>query len=144
MYGNPYCNQMQRFQPMENLNNPIINQPYMQNLQQTNTQLLGKSVDSVEVVKVMDIPLDGRISYFPLTDGSAIVTKKLQNDGTSKMVIYKPIEEENNKDSTQYATIDDLEQMLNDFEDIKDLKDELKSMKKDIKELKAEIKTKED
>lgn len=144
MYGNPYCNQMQRFQPMENLNNPIINQPYMQNLQQTNTQLLGKSVDSVEVVKVMDIPLDGRISYFPLTDGSAIVTKKLQNDGTSKMVIYKPIEEENNKDSIQYATIDDLEQMLNDFEDIKDLKDELKSMKKDIKELKAEIKTKED
>lgn len=143
MYGNPYCNQMQRFQPMENLNNPIINQPYMQNLQQTNTQLLGKSVDSVEVVKVMDIPLDGRISYFPLTDGSAIVTKKLQNDGTSKMVIYKPIEE-NNKESIQYATIDDLEQMLNDFEDIKDLKDELKSMKKDIKELKAEIKTKED
>ena len=52
---------------------------------QSRSLLNGKSVDSLDVVKAMDIPLDGSISYFPLTDGSAIVSKQLQNDGTSKI-----------------------------------------------------------
>lgn len=145
MYGNPYCTQMQRFQPMEQMNNQIGSQPYMQPIQPINTQmgLLGKSVDSIDVVKSMDIPLDGRISYFPLTDGSAIVTKKLQNDGTSKTLVYKLVDEDN-KDTIQFATVDDLEQLINDFEDLKDLKDEFKSVKKDIKEIKTQLKTKED
>lgn len=81
---NPYYNQPQRFQPTEPIQ-PINTQPYIPP-QTNNTQqvLLGKSVDSIDVVKAMDIPLDGTISYFPLTDGSAIVTKRLQGDGTSK------------------------------------------------------------
>lgn len=145
MYGNPYCTQMQRFQPMEQLNNPMGNQNYMQPMQPMSTQvgLLGKSVDSIDVVKSMDIPLDGRISYFPLTDGSAIVTKKLQNDGTSKTLVYKLVDEDN-KEAVQFATMDDLEQLINDFEDLKDLKDEFKAVKKDIKDIKTQLKNKED
>ena len=54
----------------------------------------------------MDIPLDGRVCYFPLTDGSAIVTKQVQSDGTSKTVVYKPVEE-NKKESPKYVTFDD-------------------------------------
>ena len=141
MYGNPYCTPMQRFQSMDPLNNQLGSQNYMQPLN-SQVGLFGKSVDSIEVVKSMDIPLDGRTSYFPLTDGSAIVTKRLQNDGTSKTLVYKLVDEEN-KDSVQYATIDDLEQLINDFEDLKDLRDEFKSVKKDIKELKTQLKTKE-
>ena len=49
----------------------------------------GKTIDNIEVVKAIDIPLDGSISYFPLADGSAIVSKQLQQDGTSKIIIYK-------------------------------------------------------
>ena len=138
MYGNPYCTQMQRFQPMEQLNNQNFMQPISNPI-----GLLGKSVDSVDVVKSMDIPLDGRISYFPLTDGSAIVTKKLQNDGTSKTLVYKLVNDDAKEDA-QFATIDDIEQLINDLEDLKDLRDEFKSVKKDIKDLKTQLKAKED
>ena len=95
MYGNPYFAQQQRFQqPM--INQPTQPQPYIPTIQPINnpTSLLGKAVESVDVVKAMDIPFDGSISYFPLTDGSAIITKQLQTDGTSKMVVYKPAQED--------------------------------------------------
>ena len=58
-YGfNPYYSQ-QKFQPIAN-QQP---QQYMQPIQPLNTQvgLLGKIVDSIDVVKAMDIPLDGNI-----------------------------------------------------------------------------------
>lgn len=117
-YGyNPYY-QPQRFQPMiQQAIEPIQNKSILN----------GKSVDSMDVVKAMDIPLDGSISYFPLTDGSAIITKQLQMDGTSKTVVYKPIEE---KKTTNYLTHDDLETIKKDYED---LKQEIKSLEKKIK-----------
>lgn len=127
MYGyqqQPYWQMYQpertaQFQPMQRQSIP--------------TGLLGKSVDSIEVVKAMDIPLDGSTSYFPLTDGSAIVTKKLQADGTSKTIIYKPVEGDK-EEIPQYATI----------EDIIDFKEDIKSIKKEIKTLKDKLKEKED
>lgn len=138
MYGNHFYGQPQRFQPMDQLGQQFNNQ-YMSTIQQVNTQmnLLGKSVDSIEVVKAMDIPLDGSTSYFPLTDGSAIVTKKLQADGTSKTVIYKPVEE--SKGDTKFLVMEDLENIINDINDMKDLKEQFSSVKKDIKELKDKI-----
>lgn len=69
------------------------------------------------------------MSYFPLTDGTAIVSKQLQADGTSKTIIYKPVQDEQ-KDAIKYITIDELEDVLNDVQDIKD---ELKEMKKEFK-----------
>lgn len=101
---------------------------------QTRSVLNGKQVDSLDVVKAMDIPLDGSISYFPITDGSAIVTKQLQNDGTSKTNVYKLVEESKN-DSVQYVTIADLENVMNDIQDLQDLKDEIKDIKKQIKNI---------
>ena len=138
MYGNHFYGQPQRFQPMDQLGQQFNNQ-YMSAIQQVNTQmnLLGKSVDSIEVVKAMDIPLDGSTSYFPLTDGSAIVTKKLQADGTSKTIIYKPVEE--SKGDTKFLVMEDLENIINDINDMKDLKEQFSSVKKDIKELKDKI-----
>jgi hypothetical protein len=55
--------------------------------------------------------LTGSVSYFPLTNGTAIVTKQLQQDGTSKTIIYKPIKEEQEKKEEvkiNYLTKDDL------------------------------------
>jgi hypothetical protein len=116
-YGfNPYY--QQRFQPM--MQQPVDSV-------QNKAMLNGKSVDSLDVVKAMDIPLDGSISYFPLADGSAIVTKQLQMDGTSKTVIYKPIEEKN---TTKYVTPEDIEIIKKDYED---LKQEIKALEKKIK-----------
>ena len=96
--------------------------------------LQGKSIDNLEVVKAMDIPLDGSISYFPLVDGSAIVTKQLQQDGTSKITIFKPIEAEE-ASTVKYATIEDIENRINNIKmpDMKPLQDEIKTLKKQIR-----------
>lgn len=140
MYGNPYfAQQQQRFQqPI--INQPTQPQPYIPTIQPINnpTSLLGKAVESIDVVKAMDIPFDGSISYFPLTDGSAIITKQLQTDGTSKMVVYKPVQEDK-KDVIQFATLEDIENAINDLDlsDIQDLRDDIKEIKKQLKEFKT-------
>ena len=146
MYGNPYYNIQTRFQntgsqPLPATNYVQTMQPVPQAvpMQPINSQigLLGKSVDSIEVVKAMDIPLDGSISYFPLTDGSAILTKRLQSDGTSKTVIYKPVEE-NQENVPNFVTFADLEEAIGsiDIGDTKELKAEISQLKQQIKELK--------
>lgn len=136
MYGNQYYNQPRYQQPM-------MAQQYMpqQPVQQpTQNYLLGKVVDNIEVVKAIDIPLDGSTSYFPLADNSTIVTKQLQSDGTSKIVIFKPVEAET--DCTRYITLEDVKKMLESHEngEIDDIKDEMKDLKKQIKELKSNLK----
>jgi hypothetical protein len=133
MYNNPYFNQQQRFQGMNMMQQPMPTQQYippMPTIQQNNLQ--GKIVDSVDVVKAMDIPLDGSVSYFPLTDGSAIISKQLQSDGTSRTIIYKPSENEKEK-SVKYLTIDELETALNELEDMQNIKDDIKEIKKQLK-----------
>lgn len=125
---NYYPNYNQFYQPQYQPQRQMdIQQPLYQPIKPNGLQ--GKSVDSLEVVKAMDIPLDGSVSYFPLTDGTAIVSKQLQADGTSKTIIYKPVQDEQ-KDIIKYITIDELEEVLND---VQDLKDELKEMKKEFK-----------
>ena len=113
---------------------------YMQNIQPTYQKpitLQGKSVDNIEVVKATDIPLDGSISYFPLVDGSAIVTKQLQADGTSRIVVYKPIETKQPKQvevQETYITEKELDEKLSKL-DNKELKQEIEKLKKQIKDL---------
>lgn len=143
-YGyNPYFPQ-QKYQGIEQTPQPMMPN-YQPSIQLTKpNNLLGKSVDNIDVVKAMDIPLDGSISYFPLTDGSAIVSKQLQNDGTSKIIVYKPAKEDK-KEAIQFATLDDLQEAINeiDLSDIQDLKDDIKEIKKQLKEFKSK-KSKED
>lgn len=129
--------------------NPSSQQIPKQNQQiykpQSMIQLQGKVVDSLDVVKATDIPYDGSVSYFPLTDGSAIITKQLQQDGTSKMIVYKPILE-NEEAKPKYITEAELKEQLKDInakymtED--DLKEQLKNMNsKDLKDMKEDIKS---
>lgn len=143
MYGNNYYPQ-QRFQPqnMNNMQQPMVTQ-YVPPIPQTipmQSGLLGKIVDNIDVVKAMDIPLDGSTSYFPLSDQSAIVTKQLQSDGTSKLVVYKPTNNEK-ENVVQFATLEDIQDAINDLDlsdiqDIQDLKDDVKEIKKQLKEFK--------
>lgn len=134
-YGNPYY--------MPNYNyRPNDTQFVPQTVPQTNTQitksgLQGKSVDSIDVVRATDIPMDGSVSYFPIADGSAIVTKQLGLDGASKITIFKPVSEA--KDENKYITSKELEKALNDinFDEIEDIREELKDIKKQIKNFKS-------
>lgn len=129
---NSYNNQNPYFNPYFNSPQPQANIPNMNNMRFNSLQ--GKSIDNLEVVKAMDIPLDGSISYFPLVDGSAIVTKQLQQDGTSKITIYKPIEAEE-PTAVKYATIEDIDTRIKDIKmpDMKPLQDEIKTLKKQIR-----------
>lgn len=140
-----YNNQMNfnaQMQPNMQQNVPNYNPqpvpPVVQGLQ-------GKTVDSIDVVKAMDIPLDGSISYFPLTDGSAIVTKQLQQDGTSKTMIYKAVD---NIDTSKpnYVTTDELQEQLKNVnsKELKDIKDDIKNIKREIRDISYDIKDKKE
>lgn len=137
-YGfNPYY-QQQRFQNIEQPSQQPIMTTYQPPMQLAKpSSLLGKIVDSIDVVKSLEIPLDGSTSYFPLADNSMIVTKQLQNDGTSKIVVYKPTQEDK-KEAIQFATLEDIQEAIDnlDLSDIQDLRDDIKEIKKQLKEFK--------
>ena len=138
-YGQMQMPKMANAQPMQSV------QP-MQTIEQYQPQqiykqigLQGKSVDSIDVVKAMDIPLDFSISYFPLTDGSAIVTKQLQTDGTSKTVVYKPIEDKEIANVPKYITKEDLDKEIKKV-DNSSIKDDIKTLKRKIEDLSEDLK----
>lgn len=137
-YGyNPYYPQ-QRYQGVDTNNQQPMITTYQQPMQLAKpSSLLGKVVDNIEVVRATDIPLDGSTSYFPLSDGSSIVTKQLQMDGTSKMVVYKPVKEDSD-DSKKFVTFEEMQNELAkiDILDLEDLKDEVKEIKKQLKSMK--------
>lgn len=114
MFNPNYMQNMPRnYQPMYQPNyNPIYTPVYQQGIQ-------GRIVDNADVVRATEISLDGSVNYFPLADGSAILTKQLQMDGTSKIIMYKPVANEMPKQI--------------------DLNAEITSMKEQIEELKNKI-----
>lgn len=127
---NPNFRPLEQQYPQNNINIPPMQQS---GLNMPKNGLQGKQVDSVEVVKATDVPFDGSVSYFPLTDGSAIVTKQLQMDGTSKIVVFKPFNEQ--KSEVKYLTREDLEKAIEglNLNEIDDIKEEIKEIKKQIK-----------
>lgn len=127
---NPNFRPIEQQYPQNNINIPPMQQS---GLNMPKNGLQGKQVDSVDVVKATDVPFDGSISYFPLTDGSAIVTKQLQMDGTSKIVVFKPFNEQ--KSEVKYLTSEDLEKAINglNLNEIDNIKEEIKEIKKQMK-----------
>ena len=146
-YTNPYFN---NYQPNMQYGNQFYQSQQIQQTLQPRIQpeqfinnnklmgLQGKIVDNVDVVKATDIPLDGSISYFPLTDGTAIVTKKLQQDGTSKIIVYKPTEDKNVDNITAFITSNELEDRLNKIKPIY-YKEDIKKLNRQIEDLADEI-----
>lgn len=139
MYNNPYFIQQSRYsQPMANQPMPSVTQPqYVPPMQSLNT-LNGKYVDSIDVVKASETPLDGSITYFPFTDGSTIVSKQLQTDGTTKTSVYKLVQEEE-KEQPKYVTIEEVKKEIDkiDLSELDDIKDELRDIKKQLKAKKS-------
>lgn len=90
---NPY-NPMQQFIPQQQFQQQI---PYQQ-VQQQQIGLQGKIVESSDVVKGIDIPMDGTVYYFPKADGSEVYSKRWLSNGTTEQVVYKREVVENNSD----------------------------------------------
>lgn len=83
---NPY---MQRMEQLQQFQQTL--QPPVQNQQMPT---LGKIVESVDIVKVTDIPMDGNMYYFPKADGTEIYTKQFGTDGKTRILTFKPVLED--------------------------------------------------
>ena len=80
-------------------------QQYQQSLQQplvpthmsgaNQMSALGKMVDSIDVVKATDIPMDGNAYYFPKADGTEVYCKQWLQNGTTRILTFKPDFEDN-------------------------------------------------
>ena len=84
---------------------PYMQNPYMQrmeNLQQFQQAIqpqipqqqftpLGKIVDSVDIVKATDIPMDGNMYYFPKADGSMVFGKQWLANGQTRILTFKAV-----------------------------------------------------
>ena len=142
---NPYLNRFYG-QQQANMPQPMELPQQTQSVPQMGLNrafLNGKQVESIDIVKTLEIPLDGSISYFPLINGTAIATKQLMQDGTSKITIYEP---KTQKEDMKFTTIEDIDKRLEklDFNEIDDLKDDLEDLKKELKDIKNKLKTKKE
>lgn len=54
----------------------------------TNT-LNGKMVDSIDVVRATDIPMDGSTHYFPKADRTEVYSKRWLPNGTTETLMYR-------------------------------------------------------
>ena len=87
---NPYMDRMAQLQQ------------YQQSLQPTQMSgtsqpmnVIGKIVDSIDVVKATDVPMDGNIYYFPKADGTEVYCKQWLQNGTTRILTFKPVFEDN-------------------------------------------------
>jgi hypothetical protein len=99
----------------------------LQNMQQPQMQMqtIGKVVESIDIVKATDIPMDGNMYYFPKADGTEIYAKQWMPNGQTRILTFKPILDNGAGNSTQNAeksnlgNIDEftevLENKLNEF-----------------------------
>ena len=96
MQPNPYLQRMEQLQQFQQTLQPPIQTPI-----QNQFPALGKIVESIDIVKATDIPMDGNMYYFPTADGSAVYGKRWMNNGQTQILAFKPIlEEETIKSST--------------------------------------------
>ena len=69
-----------------------------------------------------------------MVDGSAIVTKQLQQDGTSKTVIFRPVD--NAEPQIKYVTPDEMNsaiKKLDNSKELEELKEEIKSLRRKMR-----------
>lgn len=88
--SNPMVGYQERMAQLQQQYNMAPTQPMVQQYVQPMNGLLGKVVDSLEVVKATDVPMDGNCYYFPKADGTEIYAKRWLSNGTTEVVTYKP------------------------------------------------------
>ena len=89
---NPYLQRMENLQQFQQALNPA---PV-----QNQFPALGKIVESIDIVKVTDIPMDGNMYYFPKADGTEIYGKQFGMDGKTRILTFKPLLEDDSNNSS--------------------------------------------
>lgn len=131
MFPNPYMDRMAQLQQyQQNLQQPVVPTQMSGANQQMN--VIGKIVDSVDVVKATDVPMDGNMYYFPKADGTEIFGKQWLSSGQTRILTFKPVfdDDTNNVSNTEeklklglsdeatevfMKRFDELEKRLDDF-----------------------------
>ena len=112
---NPYMQRMENLQQFQQAIQPQIPQQQF--------TPLGKIVDSVDIVKATDIPMDGNMYYFPKADGSEIFGKQWLANGQTRILTFKAVldEEGNNLSSeVEKFKIEPSEEFLEVFQSMFD------------------------
>ena len=134
--------QYQNYFPMNNFYPQQMQQqaynPYMQRMDhlqamqqqiQTNNQFatLGKMVESVDMVKTMDIPMDGNLYYFPKADGSEIYAKQWLANGTTQILTFRPVLNVQEENKVQAMPEQDglIDVLMKRFDELSDKFDKL-------------------
>lgn len=91
-YVNPYLQRMENLQQFQQTLNsaPVQNQ----------FPALGKIVESMDIVRVTDIPMDGNMYYFPKADGTEVYGKQFGKDGKTRILTFKPVLEDDTSNSS--------------------------------------------
>lgn len=89
---NPYMQRMENLQQFQQ----AIQQPVVPTQMSGANQFqpLGKMVESMDMVKVADIPMDGNMYYFPKADGTEIYSKQFMPNGQTRILTFKPVLED--------------------------------------------------
>ena len=91
--NNPYADRMNFLQNyQQSLQQPVV-PTQMSGANQMSA--LGKMVDSIDVVKATDVPMDGSMYYFPKADGTEIFGKQWMPNGQTRILTFKPVLEDN-------------------------------------------------
>lgn len=129
---NPYLQRMENLQQFQQ----VMQQP-MSPAQMSGTSQfapLGKIVESVDMVKATDIPMDGSMYYFPKADGTEIYGKAWMANGQTRILTFKPVLDDNPNTLSQNEeklNLEVLGQVLEGIQsDIKTLTEKLDKISK--------------
>lgn len=138
---NPYLQRMENLQQFQQ----AIQQPMVPTSMSGANQFnpFGKIVESMDVVKVTDIPMDGNMYYFPQADGQAIYGKKFLPNGQTQILAFKPsLENEPNtlSNEEEKSKFDTLEQFLEGIQnEVRTLSDKIDKISKPTRAKKGEV-----
>lgn len=136
---NPYMQRMENLQQFQQaLQQPVV-PTQMSGANQFNP--FGKLVESMDIVKVTDIPMDGNMYYFPQADGQAIYSKKFLPNGQTQILTFKPILDDNpntlsqNEEKFDFGAFNELTDTFK--EQLNSLTDKIDKIEKYLKPTKA-------
>lgn len=139
-----YYPQMQMQQPIMFNQMPQFN-PYADRIAQLQAQqqqmqasqsmtTLGKVVESMDVLKTLEVPMDGNPYYFPKADGTEIYAKQWLPNGTTRILTFKPILDDRvdeNTIETEKLNLEDFRGVVSDImSEIQDIKSKIDKISK--------------
>ena len=128
---NPYMQRMENLQQFQQ----AIQQPMSPTQMSGTSQFtpLGKIVESVDMVKATDIPMDGNMYFFPTADGNIIFSKQWMANGQTRILTFKPVLDDNpntllqNEEKLNLEVLGEvLEGIQNDIKTLTDKIDKIK------------------